>query len=104
MKIQALPRNPGPAPWRAILPATENLPVLNTAEVVDWLIFGADFAGLSAARRLQHEAANDRIVVLEAKRLAEGPAGRSSGSMINLPHDLSSEDYGGQLEKDFTTI
>ena len=104
MRVKALPENPGPAAWRAILPDTESLPVLNTAEVADWLIIGAGFAGLSAARRLQKETANDRIVVLEAKRLAEGPAGRNSGFMIDLPHDLSSGDYGGQLEKDFTTI
>ena len=100
MKFHAPPRNPGPASWRAILPATGNLPVLNTAEVVDWLIVGAGFPGLSAARRLQQEAPNDRIIVLETKRLTEGPAGHNSGFMIDLPHDLSSKDYGSQLKKD----
>ena len=35
MRFKALPQNPGPAPWRAILHDTENLPVLNTAEVAD---------------------------------------------------------------------
>ena len=64
MKFQAPPRNPGPASWRAIVPATENLPVLNTAEVVEWPIISAGFAGLSAARRFQQEVPNDRIIVL----------------------------------------
>ena len=36
-----------------------------------------------------------RVVVLEAGRLAEGSAGRNSGFMIDLPHDLASEDYAG---------
>jgi hypothetical protein len=33
--------------------------------------------------------------VLEAGRVAEGAAGRNSGFMIDLPHDLASEDYAG---------
>jgi len=37
-----------------------------------------------------------KIVVLEAARLAEGTAGRNSGFMIDLPHDLTSGDYAGQ--------
>ena len=36
-----------------------------------------------------------RVVVLEAGRLAEGAAGRNSGFMIDLPHELTSEDYAG---------
>jgi glycine/D-amino acid oxidase-like deaminating enzyme len=36
-----------------------------------------------------------RIVLLEAGRLAEGAAGRNSGFMIDLPHDLASDDYAG---------
>jgi len=42
----------------------------------------------------------DRVTVLEAGRVAEGPAGRNSGFMIDLPHDLASDDYGGNLEHD----
>jgi glycine/D-amino acid oxidase-like deaminating enzyme len=33
--------------------------------------------------------------LLEAGQLAEGAAGRNSGFMIDLPHELSSEDYSG---------
>ena len=35
-------------------------------------------------------------LIKEAGRLAEGAAGRNSGFMIDLPHDLASEDYAGQ--------
>ena len=31
----------------------------------------------------------------EAGRIAEGAAGRNSGFMIDLPHELSSSDYAG---------
>lgn len=59
------------------------------------MVIGGGFAGLSAARRLVQLQPSARIVVLEAGRLAEGAAGRNSGFMIDLPHELTSEDYAG---------
>ncbi|MDG2356430.1 MAG: FAD-binding oxidoreductase [Paracoccaceae bacterium] len=99
MKVTKLPFNPGPAAWNSILPSDMGHPELNSHKKTDWLIIGAGFAGLSAARRLQLRRPFDRITVLEAKRLAEGPAGRNSGFMIDLPHDLASKDYGGGIQE-----
>ncbi len=63
----------------------------------DWLVIGAGFAGLAAARRLrQHHA----IAIVDATRVGHGPAGRNTGFMIDLPHDLQSEDYGGAVDGD----
>ena len=103
-QIRKLPKDPGPAAWNDILPADEGHPPLEDAVTADWLVIGAGFAGLSAARRLAQLHPGDRIVVLEARRVAEGPAGRNSGFMINLPHDLTSEDYGGAAEHDLVQI
>ena len=97
-------QNPGPSAWNELLPNRKTLPSLQGNLTSDWLIVGAGFAGLSAARRVQKEAPNDRIVILDAQGLASGPAGRNSGFMIDLPHDLASDDYGGQLENDRQTI
>ncbi|MCB1884122.1 MAG: FAD-dependent oxidoreductase [Geminicoccaceae bacterium] len=63
-------------------------------------MIGAGFAGLAAVRRLKRLRPEDSIAVLEARRVAEGPGGRNSGFMIDLPHDLASDDYGGNLEHD----
>ena len=104
MKITRFPSNPGPAAWEAILPARAPFPALETDETVDWLIIGAGFAGLAAARRLSQARAGDRITVLDALRVGEGPAGRNTGFMIDLPHDLASNDYGGSLDADRATI
>jgi len=97
-------QNPGPSAWNELLPNRKTLPSLSGNLTSDWLIVGAGFAGLSAARRVQKEAPNDRIIILDAQALASGPAGRNSGFMIDLPHDLASDDYGGQLENDRQTI
>lgn len=100
MKVSRLPKDPGPAAWNEILGAQEEARVLEEKITADWLVIGAGFAGLSAARRLSLLRPNDRIVVLDATRVAEGPAGRNSGFMIDLPHDLASDDYGGKLDSD----
>jgi glycine/D-amino acid oxidase-like deaminating enzyme len=70
-------------------------PDLQGNETADIVIVGGGFAGLSAARRVTQLQPNARVVVLEAERIAEGSAGRNSGFMIDLPHELTSEDYAG---------
>ncbi|MBU6266752.1 MAG: FAD-binding oxidoreductase [Sphingomonadales bacterium] len=87
---------PGPAGWNELVGAypapAQPLAGDTTADVV---IIGAGFAGLSAARRLQQIEPTARIVVVEAQRLGQSSAGRNSGFMIDLPHELISDDYAG---------
>ncbi len=85
----------GPAAWNAILGPAPVYPALEGASTADFVVVGAGFAGLSAARHLTRLAPGARIAVLEAGRIAEGAAGRNSGFMIDLPHDLQSDDYAG---------
>jgi glycine/D-amino acid oxidase-like deaminating enzyme len=89
------PQHRGPAAWSAILPGQVAPVVLDTSETADFALVGGGFAGLAAALRLQQLNPTARIMVLEASRLAEGASGRNSGFMIDLPHDLTSEDYAG---------
>lgn len=100
VKVSQLPTDPGPAAWNCLLPDPDPPMPLGEDTRADWLVVGAGFAGLAAARRLSQLDPTGRIVVLEAKRVAEGPAGRNSGFMIDLPHDLSSADYGGVMDRD----
>ncbi|WP_420584933.1 NAD(P)/FAD-dependent oxidoreductase [Ruegeria sp.] len=92
---RTLPVHRGPAAWSAILGAQPPAQKLDRDQTADFVIVGAGFAGLSAARRLKQLQPEARIVVLEAGRVAEGAAGRNSGFMIDLPHDLASVDYAG---------
>ncbi|WP_171173118.1 FAD-binding oxidoreductase [Ruegeria sp. HKCCD8929] len=100
-----LPRQTGAAGWNAILPPQTALPVLEQDQSADVTIVGGGFAGLSAARRLHQIDPTLKVALLEAGRFAESSAGRNSGFMIDLPHDLSSDNYAGQgLDADKAAI
>lgn len=104
MRVSALPRDPGPAGWNAILRPAAPARQLDGDIRADFLVIGAGFAGLAAARRLAQLQDGTRIVVLEATTVGNGPAGRNSGFMIDLPHDLSSGAYGGKEATDQAQI
>ncbi|MBS0571994.1 MAG: FAD-binding oxidoreductase [Proteobacteria bacterium] len=89
------PRHRGPAAWSAILPGQPVPQILTADQTVDVAIVGGGFAGLAAARRLRQIDPAARVAVLEAGCLAEGASGRNSGFMIDLPHELTSDDYAG---------
>lgn len=92
--------NPGVTGWNAILPKPESPRLLEQNITADWLVIGGGFTGLAAARRLVQNRPNDKVVLLEAIRIGDGSAGRSSGFMIDLPHDLNSDGYTGASEQD----
>ena len=95
-----LPKNPGITGWKEILPKRKVNQKHSDNISADYLIIGGGFAGLSAARRLNQINKDAKIALLEACEIGEGPAGRNSGFMIDLPHNLASDDYLGSLEKD----
>ncbi len=98
--VTRLPQDPGPAGWDAILPARREFPTLDQTIDVDWLVIGSGFAGLAAARRLSQHETPSRIALIEARKIAEGPVGRNTGFMIDLPHHLASSDYAGAVDAD----
>ncbi len=101
--VSRLPRDPGPAGWDRLLAPPGAARPVDGDETADWLIIGAGFAGLAAARRLSLACPGERITVLDATGVGQGPARRNSGFMIDLPHDLAPANYGGGLERDRET-
>ena len=102
--VKRLPVDTGVSGWNAILPDQTQAVELASDENADYLVIGAGFAGLSAARRLHQLKPAARFIVLDATRVAHGPAGRNSGFMLDLPHDLASSNYAGQMDKDLEEI
>ena len=61
-----LPANPGISGWSGILSPRQANKQLDENLNADYLVIGAGFAGLSAARRLNQLQPDAKIVVLEA--------------------------------------
>ncbi len=88
-----LPVDPGQSGWLALSGRQAPVQTLDRDRTADWLIVGAGFAGLSAARRLAQLRPGEKIAVLDATEVAQGPAGRNSGFMIDLPHNIAAGVY-----------
>ena len=95
--INLLPQDDSTNGWNNILPARIPNPPLTETVSADWVVVGAGFAGLAAARRLAENRPQDRIIVLEAQNLAGAASGRNAGFAIDLPH-------GQQLQDELSVI
>jgi glycine/D-amino acid oxidase-like deaminating enzyme len=91
--VKRLPVENGVSGWEAISKRSFPVRSLEGNLTADWLIIGAGFAGLSAARRLLELSPGDKIVILDASEVGKGASGRNSGFMIDVPHNLSSSEY-----------
>ena len=102
--VDSKPADLGESGWNAILPPRHANPALEREIDCDYLVVGAGFAGLSAARRIAQLEPQASIVILEAHQVATGPAGRNSGFMIDLPHALATGGYAGEDSQDLRNI
>lgn len=90
MRIRKLPNDDRSNGWSAILPPRAEKPPLDGEVRADWVVVGAGFAGLAAARRLAENRPGDRVVLVEAEAAGEGASGRNSGFAIDVPHNVGS--------------
>ena len=60
-----------------------NISILNTNEESEWLIIGAGFTGLSAARKLGILHPNKKIIIVDAQLAGEGASARNSGYLVD---------------------
>ena len=87
-KITLLPENDRTNGWAAHLPPRTPRPPLTGDVRADWIVVGAGWAGLAAARRLAENRPSDRIVIIDAAAASDGASGRNSGFAIDLPHTI----------------
>ncbi|WP_263296058.1 NAD(P)/FAD-dependent oxidoreductase [Pseudomonas sp. A-R-19] len=89
--IVNLPHDDRSCGWYAALP--EPLPAtrLSGEQKADYVVIGAGFAGLAAARRLAEHMPQSRILLVDAQRVGYGASGRNSGFVIDLPHKFALE-------------
>ena len=69
--------------WVNDLNPRSNLKVLNKNEECKWLIIGAGYTGLSAARKLGQLYPNQKILLVDAQLAGEGASSRNSGYLVD---------------------
>lgn len=89
-KISILPRDDKTNGWSGILALRQSKPALRQNISADWIVLGAGYAGLAAARRIAETRPNDSVAVVEAQQLGESASGRNAGFAIDLPHNTGS--------------
>lgn len=87
-KIKTLPGDDNSLGWSAIIPARQPHPALEGDRRADWVVLGAGYAGLAAARRLAENRPSEEVVLIDAQEVGQGTSGRNSGFAIDLPHNV----------------
>ena len=65
-----------------LIPRT-NIKTLQSNEDCEWLIIGAGYTGLSAARKLGQLYPNQKIILVDAQLAGEGASSRNSGYLVD---------------------
>ena len=69
--------------WINDLPLRTNIKSLQSNEDSEWLIIGAGYTGLSAARKLGQLYPNQKIILVDAQLAGEGASSRNSGYLVD---------------------
>ncbi len=69
--------------WVKDLPSRLNTKTLNQNQKCDWLVVGAGYTGLSAARKLGQIDPNKKIIIVDAQLAGEGASSRNSGYLVD---------------------
>ena len=69
--------------WINDLTPRTNIKSLHSNQDCEWLIIGAGYTGLSAARKLGHLHPDKKIIIVDAQLAGEGASGRNSGYLVD---------------------
>ncbi len=91
--IELLPNYDNRNAWHEILPEPDPPNVVSGALDFDYVVVGAGYGGLACARRLAELAPDSSIALVEADRIGNNAAGRSSGFAIDHAHNLRAKSF-----------
>lgn len=86
-----LPQNDATNGWANSLPPRVAKPALTGDRCTDWLVIGAGYAGIAAARRLAQNEPDATITLVDACAVGDGASARNSGFVIDLPHNVGAD-------------
>lgn len=102
--VTSLPADDASCGWFHLSPQRRARPAHAGHTRAPWVVIGAGFTGLAAARRLALHFPDDEVVLVEAQEVGYGSSGRNAGFAIDLPHDISAADYIGDLDTAKTVL
>ena len=97
-RISSLPADDATCGWYHLSKPRTPRPTHSGNSQARWVVVGAGFTGLAAARQLATNFPDDEIVLVEAQEVGFGTSGRNAGFAIDLPHDIGAEDYIGDID------
>jgi glycine/D-amino acid oxidase-like deaminating enzyme len=99
MTNQAFPIYTQACGWNALLPHREARPAATGQLDVQYVVVGAGFTGMAAARRLTKLNPNADILLLEASTVGEGSSARNSGFLTREEYPSSNSAQAIQQSK-----
>ena len=69
--------------WINDLNPRTNTKILSKKKESEWLIIGAGYTGLSAARKLSQLNPHEKIILIDAQLAGEGASSRNSGYLVD---------------------
>lgn len=103
VKISNFPTEVSSSGWYATLGNVKTAPQLSGRVETDWVVVGAGWFGVNAARRLAELRRQDSVVLIDAAAIGDNVAGRCAGFAIDLAHNPRNpnfaEDEKGNLEE-----
>ena len=69
--------------WINDLIIRNNTKTIQSNKSCEWLIIGAGYTGLSAARKLAQLHSNQKIILVDAQLAGEGASSRNSGYLVD---------------------
>ncbi len=69
--------------WIKDLNKRNNIQILTKNQNCDWLVVGAGYTGLSAAKKLGELHPNNKIIIVDAQLAGEGASSRNSGYLVD---------------------
>ncbi len=76
-------KNDNSCSWINDLNPRSNIKTLKENQDCEWLIVGAGYTGLSAARKLSQLLPNQKVILVDAQLAGEGASGRNSGYLVD---------------------
>ena len=89
LKVSSLPADDPSCGWYHLSKGRQIKPAHQGHSSARWVIVGAGFTGLAAARQLAAHFPDDSILLIDAQEVGFGTSGRNAGFAIDLPHDIA---------------